>query len=138
MWSIVYLIQGFAEPPADKRNAPHFFCMTISDPLEQGLLCTITMESSNCRSTKKEKIGIEKIRILSYHLNELYPTKLSAQEIAKHINLRFNQRLSRWQVQNALRSFARLNKHFAIFPSFFPTRIKYSIYKLEPPFNSNQ
>ena len=29
--SIVYLIQGFPEPPADKRNAPHFFCR-ISPP----------------------------------------------------------------------------------------------------------
>lgn len=38
MWSIVYLIQGFAEPPADKRNAPHFLYTHSSMGLSRKLI----------------------------------------------------------------------------------------------------
>lgn len=60
--------------------------------------------------------------------------KMNASEIARAINKDYGIRVSRWQVHSALRSFARSNKHFSIFPSFFPPRISYSVYILDEPF----
>ena len=63
-----------------------------------------------------------------------FPQKLSAREIADAICLDYCFEVSRQQVHSALRVFARSNKHFAIFPSFFPYRIKYSVYPFEGPY----
>lgn len=63
-----------------------------------------------------------------------FPQKLSAREIADTICLDYGIEVSRRQVHSALRDFARSNKHFAIFPSFFPYRLSYSVYPFEGPF----
>lgn len=67
-------------------------------------------------------------------LKEAYPAKMSASEIAKKINEEYDMNVSRKQVHNALRDFARKNKHFAIFPSIPQKGITYSVYLLDPPF----
>ena len=76
------------------------------------------------------------IRVLAYSvLMVQYPKKLSAGEIAEAINVNNAYAVSRKKVHYALRNFARSNKHFAIYPSFFPHRIEYSVYPFEGPFN---
>ena len=76
------------------------------------------------------------IRQLAYRvLCDNYPQKLTASEIAENITMRFGVKLSRSQVHRALRQFARGNIHFSIFPSFFPTRVRYSVYKYNPSFD---
>ncbi len=71
-----------------------------------------------------------------YVLRNNYPTKFSAGEIAREINIRYGLKISRRQVHHALREFSRSNKHFSIFSSFFPRRIRYSVYLLDNPFNA--
>ena len=78
------------------------------------------------------------INDLRYHaylvLRANYPSKMSAKDISKQINILFDANTSRRKVHYALRDFARFNKHFAVYPSFFPRRILYSIYPLPEPF----
>lgn len=77
----------------------------------------------------------KEIRLMAYSvLLQDYPNKLSASEIAKRINKEYGIIASRQQVHGALRVFARMNRHFAIYPSFFPYRIRYSVYPFEGPF----
>lgn len=78
---------------------------------------------------------INPIRSYAYQvLLSNYPKKMSASEIAHEINTLFQLDVSRKQVHNALRVFARKDKHFGVFPSFFPFRIRYSVYPFEGPY----
>lgn len=77
----------------------------------------------------------EEIRGNAYWvLRHNYPNKMRASQISSKINLDYGKTATPREVHDALRNFARQNKHFSIFPSFFPRRIKYSVYILDEPY----
>ena len=69
-------------------------------------------------------------------LRSNYPSKMSASEIANEINqLNMNiRKISTRQVSYAMRIYARMNRHFAIYKS--KSRVHYSIYFLDPRYNA--
>ncbi len=80
-------------------------------------------------------MSTDEIRRLSYRILEYsYPAKMTAGEIARFANIMYGIPLKRKHIHNALRNYARSSKYFAIFPSFFPRRIYYSIYIVNEPF----
>ena len=109
---------GLPEPPADKRIAPHFFCIRVVRSVDQEFKLNMTTEE---------------IRQFAYDvLYENYPTKMNAKHIANCIQTRYGLPVSALKVHRALRHFARSSKSFSIFPSFFPQKITYSVYPDEP------
>lgn len=71
VWGVVYLVQGIPEPPADRRNAPHFFIVSIIPFQGQDWITTV-MNTNKCATYETPQLEVIEMKI-SYKIMEDSP-----------------------------------------------------------------